>query len=101
MTERPEDELNMLPEKEVPSLQKSQEDDDDYEWDEWDEEWEDLHKDSTYVLNEQQEKNLKKMQKFVKELDRVPPEERFIISNPEKYDYPIGTDDDGNLFEDI
>jgi hypothetical protein len=30
--------------------------------------------------------------------EQIPPEQRIPITNPEKYSFPIGMDDEGNLF---
>jgi hypothetical protein len=37
--------------------------------------------------------------KFSQAIDKIPENERVPITNPEKYSFPIGIDDDGKPFE--
>jgi hypothetical protein len=40
---------------------------------------------------------LERLRKFRDMHNQVPLEDRELITNPEKYSFPVGMDDDGNL----
>ncbi len=53
---------------------------------------------SEYQLTEDEQNILYEFRQFAKERDQIPKEHRRPISHPDKYNYPIGVDDNGNFF---
>lgn len=51
-------------------------------------------------LTEEEQEILNKLRRDNEEREKIPPSERIPITNPDKYSFPIGIDDEGNLFED-
>lgn len=41
---------------------------------------------------------LERAEKFIAERAKIPLSQRHPITNPDKYNFPIGMDDDGNFF---
>ncbi len=52
---------------------------------------------SEYKLTEEEKETLKNLREFSKKIDNVPDGEKIPVSNPEKYSFPIGMNDEGNL----
>jgi hypothetical protein len=50
---------------------------------------------------EQEAGILEEMRAFQKKRNSIPPAERFPISNPEKYNFPLGIGPDGEFFPDM
>ena len=50
-----------------------------------------------YELSEDEKIALESLKEFSKKIDNVPEDEKIPISNPDKYSFPIGMDDEGNL----
>jgi hypothetical protein len=48
-------------------------------------------------LSDESKANLAQMLEFIKQRDQIPPEDRVPITNPDKYSFPPGMDDEGNL----
>lgn len=50
-----------------------------------------------YELTEEEKETLESLREFSRKIDSVPESEKIPISNPDKYEFPIGIDDEGNL----
>ncbi len=48
-------------------------------------------------LTKQEKDAIERAEQFIKERQKIPASERTPVSNPEKYSFPIGMDDEGNL----
>ena len=49
-------------------------------------------------LSDEDRQALERMRRAVEERDAIPPEERILVEDPERYEFPIGIDDEGNPF---
>lgn len=57
----------------------------------------DLPNEVSQNLSEEDKASLERLRKFRDMHNQIPPEEREPITNPEKYSFPVGMDDEGNL----
>lgn len=48
-------------------------------------------------LSDESKVNLEEMLEFIQQYDQISPEKRTPITNPDKYSFPLGMDDEGNL----
>ncbi|MBP5977605.1 hypothetical protein HW132_34080 [Brasilonema sp. CT11] len=51
-----------------------------------------------YKLTKEEEEIVEKHRKFNDRINSVPESERIPLSNPKKWNFPIGMDDNGELF---
>ncbi|MDN3359706.1 hypothetical protein [Actinomadura sp. DC4] len=49
-------------------------------------------------LSDEDREALKRMRRAVEERDAIPPEEMVEVDDVERYQFPIGIDDEGNPF---
>jgi hypothetical protein len=49
-------------------------------------------------LSDEDRLALERMRRAVAERDAIPPEEMIPVEDPERYEFPIGIDDEGNPF---
>jgi hypothetical protein len=48
-------------------------------------------------LTDEEQATLNRLREAAKRRNQIPPEQRIPITNPEKYSFPVGMDDQGNL----
>lgn len=53
---------------------------------------------SEYKLTDEEKKILEELREFSKQRDQIPLSQRRPITNPDKYNFPIGLDDNGKPF---
>jgi hypothetical protein len=49
-------------------------------------------------LSDEDRQALKRMRRAVEERDAIPPEEMILVEDADRYQFPIGLDDEGNPF---
>jgi hypothetical protein len=57
----------------------------------------DLPDEVSQNLSEEDKASLERLREFRDMHNKIPSEERIPITNPDKYSFPLGMDDEGNL----